>query len=90
MDTASAAEFESVNLGNWPEKMDFERHTSVWNKHRPHGLLTGLEMGTWVISSGNSLSPKLAHICRALQNSFQAGSLHGVRKERQIIFCAFL
>ena len=31
----------------------------------------GLEMGTWVISSGNSLSPKLAHICRALQNSFQ-------------------
>ncbi|CAK9086968.1 unnamed protein product [Durusdinium trenchii] len=31
----------------------------------------GLEMGTWVISSGNSLSPQLAQICLALQSSFQ-------------------
>ncbi|CAL1142210.1 unnamed protein product [Cladocopium goreaui] len=31
----------------------------------------GLEMGTWVISSGNSLSPHLARICEALQCSFQ-------------------
>ena len=32
----------------------------------------GLEMGTWVTSSGNSLSTRLAEICRALQSSFQA------------------
>jgi len=31
----------------------------------------GLETGSWVISSGNSLSPNLAEVCQALQSSFQ-------------------
>ena len=34
----------------------------------------GLESGTWVLSSGNSLSPKLAQICQGLQDAFEAGN----------------
>lgn len=39
--------------------------------HAAEHAVPGLEMGTWVISSGNSLSPQLAQICLALQSSFQ-------------------
>ena len=55
----------SVRQGPCGQPCNGLQRRNVW------WTVTGLEMGTWVISSGNSLSPHLARICEALQCSFQ-------------------
>ncbi|CAJ1344953.1 unnamed protein product [Effrenium voratum] len=49
----------------------YEVYRSSKAERKPIQLKLGLETGSWVISSGNSLSPNLAEVCQALQSSFQ-------------------